>query len=184
MTEKSYITKVLISTDEYQRLLDIEKLYQESQQSLNKELQIGVNESNIKTQNNENEQKGEGEFVNKIVEIVADKLKSEVTTQLNKLIVPYTTYWRSQDLDAPTQSVIIPSSSQQPLPFNNTIAKSDENDSFDEKKLLKEIPVKFKKNAKELLKSWEDLPNSFISSAEKNLGKDDILDFIDFFLKM
>ena len=62
------------------------------------------------------------------------------------------------------------------IPFSIIYTKSDKNSKSELARNKKNIE-------KELLKSWEDLPNSFISSAEKNLGKDDILDFIDYQLK-
>ena len=36
---------------------------------------------------------------------------------------------------------------------------------------------------KELLKEWAEMPNTFITSAEKKMGKDDVLDFIGFQFK-
>jgi GTP-binding protein len=62
------------------------------------------------------------------------------------------------------------------IPFSIIYTKSDKNSKSEMARNKKNIE-------KELLKSWEDLPNSFISSAEKNLGKDDILEFIDYQLK-
>ena len=44
-------------------------------------------------------------------------------------------------------------------------------------------PVKAKKNAeawmKQLQDTWEDLPPYFITSSEKKLGKEEILDYIE-----
>lgn len=39
--------------------------------------------------------------------------------------------------------------------------------------------AKVEEYEKELLKKWESLPPVFITSAEKNIGKDDILDYIE-----
>ena len=62
------------------------------------------------------------------------------------------------------------------IPFSIIYTKTDKNSKNELSKNIKNIE-------KELLKTWEELPNSFISSAEKNVGKDEILDFIDFHFK-
>ncbi|MBA3681062.1 MAG: YihA family ribosome biogenesis GTP-binding protein [Bacteroidetes bacterium] len=56
-------------------------------------------------------------------------------------------------------------------PFSIIYTKTDKNSKLELAKNIKNIE-------KELLKLWEELPNSFISSAEKKVGKEDILDFI------
>lgn len=58
------------------------------------------------------------------------------------------------------------------LPFVIVFTKSDKINNFN---LKKNIDI----YTKELLKSWEKLPDIFISSAIKNVGKDKILDFIE-----
>lgn len=59
------------------------------------------------------------------------------------------------------------------IPFSIIYTKADKNSKGELAKNIKNIE-------KELLKLWEELPNSFISSAEKKNGKEDILDFIHF----
>jgi GTP-binding protein len=59
------------------------------------------------------------------------------------------------------------------IPFAIIYTKADKNSKAELSRNIKSIE-------KELLKEWEDLPNSFISSAEEKTGKDDILDFIEF----
>lgn len=59
------------------------------------------------------------------------------------------------------------------IPFSIIYTKADKNSKGELAKNIKNIE-------KELLKLWEELPNSFISSAEKKMGKEDILDFIHF----
>lgn len=59
------------------------------------------------------------------------------------------------------------------IPFSIIYTKADKNSKAELARNIKNIE-------KELLKHWEELPNSFISSSEKNTGKEDILEFIDF----
>jgi GTP-binding protein len=59
------------------------------------------------------------------------------------------------------------------IPFCIIYTKTDKNSKAELAKNIKNIE-------KELLKAWEELPNSFISSAEKGAGKEEILEFIDF----
>ncbi len=62
------------------------------------------------------------------------------------------------------------------IPFSIIYTKSDKNSKLELTRNIKNIE-------KELLKHWEELPNSFISSAEKKTGKDEILDFIEYQIK-
>ncbi|MEI6020904.1 MAG: ribosome biogenesis GTP-binding protein YihA/YsxC [Bacteroidota bacterium] len=62
------------------------------------------------------------------------------------------------------------------IPFSLIYTKTDKNTKSQLVKNIKQIE-------EEILKHWEDLPNSFISSSEKKLGKEEILDFIDFNIK-
>ena len=62
------------------------------------------------------------------------------------------------------------------IPFSIIYTKADKNSKLELSRNIKNIE-------KELLKTWAELPNSFISSAEIGNGKDDILDFIDFHLQ-
>lgn len=57
------------------------------------------------------------------------------------------------------------------IPFSIIYTKADKNSKAELARHIKNIE-------KELLKHWEELPNSFISSAEKKTGKEEILDFI------
>jgi hypothetical protein len=54
--------------------------------------------------------------------------------------------------DLSPQVPIIQSSEIHPLEYNNLVSKSDEADSFDDKRLLSLIPNGYKKKAKELLR--------------------------------
>lgn len=62
------------------------------------------------------------------------------------------------------------------IPFSLIYTKTDKNTKSQLVKNINQIE-------EEILKHWEDLPNSFISSSEKKLGKEEILDFIDFNIK-
>lgn len=59
------------------------------------------------------------------------------------------------------------------IPFSIIYTKTDKNSKAELSRNIKNIE-------KELLKIWEELPNSFISSGEKGTGKEEILDFIEF----
>lgn len=59
------------------------------------------------------------------------------------------------------------------IPFSIIYTKTDKNSKTELKRNIKNIED-------ELLKIWDELPNKFISSAEKLIGKEEILDFIEF----
>ncbi len=59
------------------------------------------------------------------------------------------------------------------IPFSIIYTKADKNSKAELARNIKNIE-------KELLKTWEELPNSFISSAEKSMGKEEILEFIGY----
>jgi GTP-binding protein len=58
------------------------------------------------------------------------------------------------------------------IPFSLVYTKADKNTKNELARNLKNIE-------KELLKHWDEMPNSFVTSAEKKLGKEEILEFID-----
>ncbi len=62
------------------------------------------------------------------------------------------------------------------IPFSIIYTKTDKNSKAELARNIKNIE-------KELLTIWTELPNSFISSAEKKVGREDILEFIDFHFK-
>jgi GTP-binding protein len=59
------------------------------------------------------------------------------------------------------------------IPFSIIYTKSDKNSKSELAKNIKNIET-------ELLKEWEEMPNTFISSAEKKTGKEEVLEFIYF----
>lgn len=59
------------------------------------------------------------------------------------------------------------------IPFSIIYTKTDKNSKSELSRNIKNIE-------KELLKVWQDMPNSFVTSAEKGIGKDDLLEFIAF----
>lgn len=65
--------------------------------------------------------------------------------------------------------------SETDIPFSIIYTKADKNSKSELSRNLKNIE-------KELLEHWEELPNSFISSAETKTGKEDILEFIDYLM--
>lgn len=62
------------------------------------------------------------------------------------------------------------------IPFSIIYTKADKNSKSELARNIKAIE-------KELLKEWTDLPNTFITSSEKKMGKEDVLEFIGFQLK-
>jgi GTP-binding protein len=58
------------------------------------------------------------------------------------------------------------------VPFSIVYTKSDKNSKSELTKNIASIE-------NELLKTWDELPNTFITSAEKYIGKDDVLSFIE-----
>jgi GTP-binding protein len=64
--------------------------------------------------------------------------------------------------------------SSKEIPFAIIYTKADKNSKSELAKNLRNIE-------KELQKHWEELPNSFITSAEKKTGKEEVLEFIGFY---
>jgi len=62
------------------------------------------------------------------------------------------------------------------IPFCIIYTKTDKNSKSELARNIKNIET-------ELLTHWDDLPNSFISSAEKKNGKEEILEFIGYQIK-
>jgi GTP-binding protein len=62
------------------------------------------------------------------------------------------------------------------IPFSIIYTKTDKNTKSELTKNIRNIE-------KELLKHWEELPNSFITSAEKKTGKEEIIEFIGHMIK-
>lgn len=58
------------------------------------------------------------------------------------------------------------------IPFSVIYTKADKNTKNELTKNIRNIE-------KELLKEWEEMPNTFITSAEKKTGREDVLEFIN-----
>lgn len=63
--------------------------------------------------------------------------------------------------------------SENEIPFSMIYTKADKNSKA-------ELASNIKAIENEILKTWEELPNSFISSSQKKIGQEEILDFIEF----
>jgi len=61
--------------------------------------------------------------------------------------------------------------SSKEIPFSIIYTKADKNSKAELARNIKNIE-------NDLLKHWEELPNSFITSAEKKIGQEEVLDFI------
>lgn len=62
------------------------------------------------------------------------------------------------------------------IPFSIIYTKTDKNSKLELSRNIKNIET-------ELLTHWAEMPNTFISSAEKKAGKDEILEFIGHYIK-
>jgi GTP-binding protein len=59
------------------------------------------------------------------------------------------------------------------IPFSIIYTKADKNSKSELIRNIKTIE-------REILKHWEDLPNTFVTSSENKIGREEILEFIDF----
>jgi GTP-binding protein len=62
------------------------------------------------------------------------------------------------------------------IPFSIIYTKADKNSKNELARNIRAIE-------KELMKHWDEMPNTFITSAEKQEGREDVLDFIEFQIK-
>jgi len=152
------IQKVLISFEEYTRLKDIEKEFEE----LSKEYQsLKDRLGSSKTDQETHEiQKGSGEVSE---ELLTRKNLKEIVDLVKQEIVlaprPVISNWRNFDRAEPTITAIGQPKSAELTRYDVVIEKSDLNDTFDEKKLLKRVPKEKRSQAIELLKDIESRPS-------------------------
>jgi hypothetical protein len=81
-------------------------------------------------------------FANEVANLLFKKLKEQTTTKFGP---------QAAEIVSAVQGAV--------LPYDNIIINTDENDSFDEAKLLKLIPNQYKKHAKQLLNEFDDRGN-------------------------
>lgn len=62
------------------------------------------------------------------------------------------------------------------IPFSIIYTKADKSSKTQLERNIRDIE-------KELLKHWEELPNTFVSSSEKSTGREEILDFVGYQLE-
>ncbi len=67
--------------------------------------------------------------------------------------------------------------SENETPFAIIYTKTDKNSKSELQRNIKAIE-------KELLRNWEELPNTFITSASSSTGKEELLEFIDYHIAM
>ena len=89
------------------------------------------------------------EFIGKIVKLVTE----QITNPTNPLkdARPVNSTWSNFDLSPPSTSVINSANTVPPIHFTQTRIKNDDNDSFDESRLLKTIPPRHRYQAQILL---------------------------------
>jgi len=144
----SSIQKVLISFEEYSRLKDIEdqfnelsKKYQELQdKNINESTQTGAGSSH-KLSLNSTELKH-----------IVDLVKQEITVQPQKVDKT----WQNYELSPPTVVALGHPQQKQLSVYDIEKTKTDLNDKFDEKRLLKKVPKEFRSKAEELLAILEE----------------------------
>ena len=153
---------ILLSYEEYERLKHIESEYHKLQSKLQQNLQLQsqpeektiVSREGDKSETDDNssdiqsgsgtsqEQFGTGsqnpivissedEFVNKIAILVSKKIHPRLPESI----------WNNYNLTSPSTSMITPSNTKPPLPYNNTINKDDENDIDGKNHLLLKIQL-------------------------------------------
>ena len=82
------------------------------------------------------------DFITKVATLVTERLSNPLQSAR-----PVNTLWTNYNLSPPSTSVIGSVQTTPPLPFDVKRFKNDDNDSFDEKQLMKCVPPKFKKQA-------------------------------------
>lgn len=153
---------ILLSYEEYERLKHIESEYHKLQRKVQQNLQLQshleektiVRKEGDKSETDDNssdiqsgsgtsqEQFGTGsqnpivissedEFVNKIAILVSKKIHPRLPESI----------WNNYNLTSPSTSMITPSNTKPPLPYNNTINKDDENDIDGKNQLLLKIQL-------------------------------------------
>jgi hypothetical protein len=135
---------ILLSYEEYERLKHIESEYHKLQTKIQQNLQLQSQQEETTRDKSETEgdetQSGSGiskeqigsgsqnpiaissddEFVNKIAILVSKKIHPRLPETL----------WNNYNLTFPNTSMISPSNTNPPLPYDNTINKDDENDIY------------------------------------------------------
>ena len=89
-------------------------------------------------------------FIEKIAELVSKKLKPQP-----EIIAGFQNY----DLNPPSVPILTSPNTQEPLPYDQKFMKNDDNDQFDQKRLLKYIPARDQKNARQLLNNFSSRGN-------------------------
>ena len=92
------------------------------------------------------------ELIGRIVKLVTE----QITNSSNPLkdARPVNTTWSNFDLSPPSTSVINSANTVPPIHFTQTRIKNDDNDSFDETRLLKTIPPRHRYQAQILLQQF------------------------------
>jgi len=141
------VQKVLISFEEYSRLKDIEKQFNSLSQAKDDTKGKGDCENSLNS-----EQTGSGSGLNFIdIKRIAELVKQEIILPPR----PNVTTWQNFQLAEPTiESVAVPLQTQNSA-YDVSFQKSDQNDSFDLKKLIAKVPKEHRKAASELLKIIE-----------------------------
>ena len=94
------------------------------------------------------------DFVSKVARLIAERLKNESKDNPLSQAQPVTTAWSNFALSAPSTAVTKSDNTTPPLHYDQKKFQNDPNDSFDEKRLLKAIPSRFRSKAIQLLKQF------------------------------
>ena len=94
------------------------------------------------------------DFISKVAELVSKKLNNPLSKAR-----PVSSSWSNFALSPPSTSIINSADTNPPIHYDVRRFKNDENDSFDEKRLLKLTPTRHKKQAATLLQQFNDRGN-------------------------
>ena len=116
--------------------------------------------------------------IDKIADVVKQKLLPTVTAELTKLIpaaaTAANTAWQNFNLNQPAELEVVPENTTPPLPFNNTVSKCDLNDVFDESRLLKLLPPSHRRKAEVLIRQFNKHPNELTWSSDGTILVDEV----------
>ena len=111
------------------------------------------------------------EFISKVARAAATIVTENLQNPL-KNARPVNTTWTNFNLSAPSTSIINSPNSTPPLHYGIKKIENDDNDTFDQKRLLKTVPARYKGHAAALLKQFSE------RGTELNWNSDGVI-FVD-----
>jgi hypothetical protein len=102
----------------------------------------------------------------RFIDAVATAVTKKLTNQQNPSVNQFTKYYERSEPTVVIESV---PNTTPPLNFSVPLENTDLNDSFDERRLLQDIPKRSKKNASMLLKVFDERPNEITWDSSGNI---------------